>query len=736
MTSEAMQGNCNNKCKRGSPLGMTSEESKGNNGMAEFLLEIGLEEVPARMIASAEAELLRRVVALLGRERLLGERISLESGAKSFSTPRRLAVYVADVLASQPDLSEQVTGPAVKIAYKDGQPGAAAEAFARKNGVAVNELKTISTPKGEYIAVDVVKKGRNAAEVLLAELPKEIAAIYWAKNMRWIPGSNEKFVRPVLWMVCLLDDTVVPVEFAGKVAGRASFGHRVLSSGEAFEVEIPASYAAQLEGEYVLADAEARRHQIRKALDHVTRTVPGARWREDEALVDGVTHLTEWPEVLLGSFAPEYLALPEEVLVTVMRDHQKYFAVEGKDGKLLPHFLTVLNIATDAKSAGIIRQGNERVLRARFNDARFFWEFDQRVPLVERVALLENVTFQKDLGSYAAKSERVRGLAAKLAGLAAERGAALDADAVDEAARLAKTDLTTELVKEFTELQGVIGGLYAKAQGASDAVADAIYDQYLPASADDALPRSAEGAVLGVADRIDSIAGMFGLGLQPTGSKDPFALRRAANAIVRILAESGVPLLLSDVVGAATREHALEAQLNLFFGERVDFYLREVRGQAYDVAAAVRMAGADNLADLLARAEAVTAVRGGGAGDTFLAVAAAFKRMSNILEQAMDKGETLSMSPDAALYVDPAEGELAVAAEAAADRVAALASKREYEPALVEIAGLRPVIDAFFEKVMVMAPEAAVRANRLALLSRTVRDFSRIADFSQIVVAG
>ncbi len=689
------------------------------------------------MIAGAEAELLRRVFALLGRERLLGEGVSLDpKGVHSYSTPRRLAIYVRDVLPSQPDVREQVMGPAVKIAFRDGQPGPAAEAFARKNGVSLGELKTIATPKGEYIAADIVKTGRSAVEVLQIELPKEIGAIYWAKTMYWRAGKPERFVRPVLWMVCLLGETVVPLEFAGEVAGRASFGHRVLSSGEAFDVVTPESYAAQLEGEYVLADVEVRRQRIRKALDRVTRTVPGARWREDEVLVDAVTHLTEWPEVLLGNFAPEFLALPEEVLVTVMRDHQKYFAVEDEEGKLLPHFLTVLNIATDERSAGIIRKGNERVLRARFNDARFFWEFDQRVPLAERVTLLENVTFQKDLGSYASKSERVRGLAVKLAAVATARGVGVNSAAVEEAARLAKTDLTTELVKEFTELQGVIGGLYARAQGGSAAVADAIYDQYLPASAEDALPRSAEGAVLGLADRIDTVTGMFGLGLQPTGSKDPFALRRAANAIVRILAESRAPLRLSDVIGAATENQVLEAQLNLFFAERVDFYLREVRGQAYDVAIAARMAGADDLQDLVARAEAVTAVRASGTGETFLAVAAAFKRMSNILEQAMNKGETLSMEPDPSLFDEASEDTLAQAAEAAAVRVEEFARQRRYEAALVEIAGLRFPIDAFFETVMVMVPDAAVRSNRLALLARTVRDFSRIADFSQIVVSG
>lgn len=706
--------------------------------MAEFLLEIGLEEVPARMLAGAEAELLRRVVALLEREQLLSASSTLLSkGVQSYSTPRRLTVVLGEVLIQQPDRVEEVTGPAVKIAFKDGQPTAAAEAFARKNGVAVSELQTKSTPKGEYLSAQSVKSGRPAAEVFATELPKELAAISWAKNMYWRPGKPERFVRPVLWLACMLGDDIVPLEFAGTQAGRVSFGHRVLSSGEPFEIVSPSSYAAQLEGEYVLADVEARRQRIRKALDRVTREIPGARWREDEALVEAVTHLTEWPAVLRGSFGEEFLALPEEVLVTVMRDHQKYFAVEDAQGKLLPHFLTVLNIEPDAGGAGTIRQGNERVLRARFNDARFFWSFDQRVPLAQRVGLLKDVTFQKDLGSYALKSDRVRAYAARLARLAATRGAQIDEAAAEEAAVLAKTDLTTDLVKEFTELQGIIGGLYARAQGIGARVAEAIYDQYLPASGKDKIPRSPEGAVLGLADRIDTLTELFALGMGPTGSKDPFALRRAANAVVRILTESGLPLALSDVVGAAVAGHAnpqeLEARLNVFFSERIDFYLREVRGQAYDVVNAVMAVGTDDLRDLAARADAVSAMRGSA---DFEAVSAALKRMTNILEQAVDRGEDLDVAIDPALFAQPEEHALHAAAERAAPRVIEAAGQRRYLQALEEIATLRGQVDAFFEAVMVMAPEAALRCNRLALLSRTVRDFSRIADFSQIVTAG
>jgi glycyl-tRNA synthetase beta chain len=712
--------------------------------MADLLLEIGLEEVPARMIAAAEAELLRRVLALLGKESLLAEGFEPLSGARSYSTPRRLAVVVSGVLERQADSSDEVVGPATKIAFKDGVPGPAAEAFARKNGVAVSELRTITTAKGEYIAVTSVKKGRAASEVLAAELPKEIGAIYWAKNMRWLPGSAQRFVRPVLWMVCLLDDALVPLEFGGRMAGRASFGHRVLASGEAFEIESPASYVAQLEGEWVIADVEARRHKIRKALDRVTREVPGARWREDEALVDAVTHLTEWPDVLLGGFDAAYLELPEEVLVTVMREHQKYFAVEGaaaagEKAKLAPYFLCVTNIALDEGNAATIRQGNERVLRARFNDARFFYDFDQRVPLVERVKLLESVTFQKDLGSYAAKTERVKELVLKLAALVArtpgsegpDPGHAIDVGALGEAALLAKTDLTTELVKEFTELQGIVGGLYAKAQAVSAIAADAIYDQYLPASADDRIPRSAEGALLGLADRIDTIAGMFSLGMEPTGSKDPFALRRAANAVVRILAESGLPLPLSDVIEAASPQPDFDVKLNHFFAERVEFYLREVKGQAYDVVKAVMAPGYDEIADAVARADAVSAARG---SDDFLAVSAAFKRMKNILAQA-----EFVLSTDAKLPAADAstpEGALAAKFGVIDAKLTALRADSNYAAALEAIATLRREVDVFFDKVMVNDPDPKVRERRLTLLAVILRSVSGIADFSEIVTAG
>jgi glycyl-tRNA synthetase beta chain len=713
----------------------------------DFLFEIGLEEVPARMIAGAEAELQRRVVAMLERERL----VSGEVQSRSFSTPRRLAVLVSGVAERQADVTEEVTGPAVKIAYKDGVPGPAAMAFAKKAGVDVAALKTVTTPKGEYLAATQVKAGRAAAEVIAEEMPKELAGIYWAKNMYWnIPtGQNasgggpvrtvksERFVRPVRWILCLLDGAVVPVSFGGKTAGNWTRGHRVLAGDGPIAIAFPDEYEDALLDAKVEADVEDRRHTIREALDAACRTIEGARWREDAALVDKLTHLTEWPSVIAGAFEAEYLALPEEVLVTVMRDHQGYFAVEGADGKLAPHFLAVLNTETGAKGEGVIRDGNERVLRARFNDARFFWEFDQRVPLTERVKLLEKVTFQKDLGSYAAKSARMLAVAERLATRLAERACVLDGAALVEAVRLAKTDLTTELVKEFTELQGEIGGLYARAQGHGEKVALAIYDQYRPTSMEDRVPRTAEGAVLALADKADTIAGMFGLGLEPTGSKDPFALRRAANGIVKILAEvePALPLTLGDVVDAASASEAVRVKVEVFFAERLEFYLREAKGQAYDVVKAVLAAGANDVRDAVARAEAVTAVRG---SEDFAAVSAAFKRMKNILAQAEEKGilDIRIEPPTHVTVVDPAQIALKNAMIDIAERFYKLVDEHDYVTALQLIATLRAPIDLFFEKVMVMSDDEYVRWTRLSLLHSLVDSFSKIADFSEIVTAG
>ncbi len=693
--------------------------------MASFLLEIGLEEVPARMIAAAQAELALRVEELLRRENLAGSGFAVNN----YSTPRRLAVAVEGVLAAQSDHEEELIGPAMKIAFKDGQPTPAALAFAKKAGIDLSATITVTNSKGEYIAARVIRKGRPAADVLTGGLPKEIAGVYWPKSMYWRAGKPERFVRPLKWLLALLDDEVVPLEFAGVRAGGVTYGHRILHGSEPVCVPSPADYLASLTRVKVMADVELRRHTIRKALDAATRTAAGLRWREDEVLVDTVTHLTEWPSVVLGGFEAEYLSLPEEVLVTVMRDHQKYFAVEDATGKLAPHFLAVLNTEADAAGHETIRHGNERVLRARFNDARFFWDFDQKISLVDRVGMLKNVTFQKDLGSYFDKTQTNMRIVEALVADVQAAGVKVDSLALEEAALLAKTDLTTELVKEFTELQGIVGGLYARAQGKSPRAADAIYSQYMPASTEDAIPQTVEAQIFGIADRIGTIVEMFGIGLEPTGSKDPFALRRAANGVVKILAESQLPLTLSQVMHAAgDRNEKVES----FFAERLTFYLREVRGYAYDVVNAVVKAGSDDVRDVVARAEALTAVRGSA---DFLAVSAAFKRMSNILGQARDKKEVFAVVVDESLLSEGAERDLGQSSFALAEEVEQLRRARNYREALERVATLRPAVDEFFDNVMVNAPDVHIRGNRLALVARVLADFSRIADFSEIVVS-
>ena len=694
--------------------------------MSDFLLEIGLEEVPARMIAGAEAELGRRVNELLTRERLLAHGSKLTT----CSTPRRLAVLVEGVLLSQADTEEKLTGPSWKVAFKDDKPTAAAEAFAKKAGVAVSALEKVTTPKGEYVGAAVKRAGKTAPEILAAELPKEILGIYWAKNMYWRAGKPERFVRPVRWVVAMLDSAVVPLAIAGIAACNLSRGHRVLHGDAPVVIASAGQYSDVLRTASVVVDVAERRHNIRKALDAATRTVPGARWREDEPLVETVVHLTEWPTVILGGFEAEYLELPEEVLVTVMRDHQKYFAVEGADGKLAPHFLAVLNTRADEEGQAIIRHGNARVLRARFKDAQFFWTFDQKTPLVDRVESLKHVTFQKELGSYHWKTEQNLRVARELAARVQAARVAFDEAALMKAVELAKTDLTTELVKEFTELQGIIGGLYARAQGLGERVSIAIYEQYIPASTEDNIPVSVEGQLLGLADRIQTIHAMFGIGLEPTGSKDPFALRRAANAIVKILAESGLPLTLSAVASAVGGDVVGEAKVSAFLRERLQFYLKDVRGFAYDVVNAVLAAGADDVRDAIARAEALTAARESA---DFEAISAAFKRIKNILRQADEKGFKVGL-PDS-VKLTPEAQRLSDAAAALAPEVARLKQQHAYNEALTSIATLRPTVDAFFDKVMVLDPDANIRGAHLGLIDGVLRGFSGIADFSEIVTS-
>lgn len=716
--------------------------------MPDFLLEVGCEEIPARMIDGAARELHERVGALLERERL-----APSAPLKGFDTPRRLAIIAPGIPTAQPDVTEQVTGPSAQVAFKDGQPAPAAHAFARKVDVDIGKLERIVTPKGEYLGATITRQGRAAADILAEALPKEIAALYWPKNMYW-RKRGELFVRPVRWLVAMLDEQIIPLEVFGIVAGKTSRGHRLLGS-ETTAIARPSTYVDSLRAAKVLGAAE-REQVIRKALDAAARTIPGARWREDKPLLATVINLTEFPSVIMGNFDPEFLALPEEVLVTVMRDHQKYFAIEDANGKLLPHFLAVLNTASD--SDGLICHGNERVLRARFNDARFFWQTDQKQTLRQRVELLKHVTFQKDLGSYYDKTLRVQHLASWLAETVRQNGMPIRPGVIHKAALLAKTDLTTELVKEFTELQGIVGGLYAAVQPLDEdlkpdvqaEVAKAIYDHYKPESAEDEVPRTVEGAVLSIADKADTIAGMFALGLVPSGSKDPFALRRQANGIVKTIAEHKLQLRLSDIMAdarahyrgsAAEKKFAntdCEGSVRSFFRERLEFYLKDVRGIAYDVINAVLAADADDVVDAVARAEAVSEVRK-EYRDSFESVCISFKRIKNILQQARERSfpvpdvvnESLNGSvgsPDDELW---RLGAVNTWAEFEVSR-----THRQYSSALMTMASLRSKLDRFFDEVMVMDSNAAVRGNRLAILNNLYTRFSTVADFSEIVTEG
>ncbi len=713
--------------------------------MPAFLLEIGLEEIPARMIAAAQKELAERVEKMLARENLLHAHT-----VQSYSTPRRLAVLVEGVLAHQPDTQEELVGPSLKVAYKDGAPTPAAIAFAKKAGVEVSALRTITNAKGEYIGATVERKGRPAVEVLAEMLPREMAGLYWAKSMYWRAGKPERFVRPQRWLLALLDGEVVPVEFAGLKADGLSYGHRVLHGDAPIVIAKPSEYVAKLEKAKVVADVEARRQRIRKALDAATRAVPGARWRENEELVDAVTHLTEWPTALLGNFEKEHLTLPEEILETVMRDHQKQFVVEDANGKLLPHFLAVLNTEVDAAGAAIIRHGNERVLRARFNDARFFWDVDRKILLVDRVEMLKGVTFHKDLGSYWDKTIKNKTTALVIQRQLGESSGLAFSVGIDQAVELAKTDLTTEMVKEFPELQGIVGGLYAR--GYPGGIVDAIYEHYRPQGAKDEIPQTRLGAVLALADKITTIKLMFEKDLIPTGSKDPFALRRAGAGVVRILSENEhvrhylnllqivqATFVMDAVYRHSTWENNVELREKIlnFMLDRFEVYLQESCNVCLQVARAVRNSGAamGSGGQVIGYGYIASFARAlneqVGSADVF-AVAELLKRAANIQRQAQEKGIQFSGEEAAALLVDLAEKELAQRVTEVDESIQKNYREGKYSEVIAAIAGLQQPLNAFFESVMVMVDDEKLRNNRLALLARTVAVVRWAADFSEL----
>ncbi len=630
-----------------------------------FLLEIGTEEIPDWMIEGALASL---------KSQLEG----LGMAARMDATPRRLVARAGGLPERLPDMEERVTGP------RKTAPAKAVEGFARKQGVTPGDLSI----EGEYYTYLRKTPGRRMIEVLAESLPGIILKITFPKTMYWTGKSGPRFIRPIRWIVALLDEQVVPFEIAGVQSGNVTHGHRRLGSMALVSFQ---NYEQTLRDNFVILSVGERQTRINRGIQEL-----GVEIKPDLSLVHTLMYLTEYPTPIVGEFDPQFLELPKEVLITVMRHHQKYFSVVDESGHLAPRFVAVMN--TNADPDGLIRRGNERVLRARFNDARFFWQTDQRKKLADRVEDLGHVTFQAKLGSYLEKTERVVALVKELGG----------DEHAQRAARLAKCDLTTELVKEFTELQGVVGGLYARAQGEPDEVWQAIYDHYKPESMEDSIPRQTAGQLVSVADKLDTLRGCFGVGLIPTGSRDPFALRRAAQGIVKISVEGRMPVPLPSLIGG-------DALLSAFVEERIKFYFREVRGFCYDEVNAAVAAAWDDLPELESRLLRLQKVR---STPDFEPVAASFKRIKNILRQAAFEG-----GPFTPALLEPGpESELF-------DEI----NRSAGQPIETVIQALRPKVDLFFDKVLVNAPNPAVRANRLAMLYNLLEQFRTFADFSEIV---
>jgi glycyl-tRNA synthetase beta chain len=642
-----------------------------------LLLEIGCEEIPDWMLKGA-LEYLGAAVGDLTK-----------TAIRTDATPRRLVVRAEGLIPRQPDSEERVWGPAKSA------PAPAIAGFAKKQGIDPSQLEILSDGKAEKYTYVRKTEGRATTEILAESLPQLILKTPFPKTMLWPGKGGARFIRPIRWVVALLDNRVIPFEIADVKSGNQSSGHRKLGANR-FPVTYE-TFEEDLRKNFVILSADERRKRI--------EAVP-TKYKPDEELLSVLVNLTEWPTPITGNFDPSFLDLPGEVLTTVMKVHQKYFSVSGSNGQLAPQFVAVTN--TDGDPDGLIQLGNERVLRARFNDARFFWDTDQKHKLSERINDLANVTFQAKLGSYLQKTERVVALVKELGG---------DAHA-ERAALLAKTDLTTELVKEFTELQGIVGGLYARFQGEPEEVAIAIYDHYKPVSMEDSIPRTLTAQLVAIADKLDTLRGCFSIGMIPTGSKDPFALRRAAQGIVKIIVEGKLRLPIVRLLGS-------DAALEEFFLDRVRYYFREIRGFRYDEVNAVMRAGSGDLVDVEERLTAVRQVRPTA---DFEPLAAAFKRISNILRQASFANDGAAL--DRALLEPGPEAELH---KQIVDVSTSLRDLPDYTSKLERIATLRPAVDLFFDKVMVNVENPAVRQNRLVLLHGVLTEFSTIADFSEIV---
>ncbi len=687
--------------------------------MSEFLLEILAEEIPAGVISQARNDLLRGLAEALAAERIQGTFFT-------HSTSRRLVLFSLDLPEMQDDHEVEAVGPSVRVAFDaEGRPTKAAEGFARGQGVAVEALRIVSTPKGEYASVRKVVEGRMTSEILADAVPAVVAKMSFPRMMRWGDGRYS-WIRPVHSVICLFDGLVVPFSLFGVETGRTTFGHRTLAPGRIVTVGVD-DYLVKLRAAFVETDYGVRRRTLAEKAEALAAEM-GCTAVGDASLLDTMAHLVEWPGLIRGSFDPAYLELPEEILVTAMREHQKVLPSRDETGALAPHFFAVADHTGDPR--GHIVRGNEWVLNARFADARFFWDDDGKVPLEERVPRLSRLSFQEKLGDTLRKTERVEALAQHLAA-----GLGL-ADLVPEAtraARLARADLVTDMVREFPDLQGVVGGLYARRDGESENVWQAVYDHYLPAGADDALPRNEVGRVVALADRLDTLAGFFALGLVPTGSRDPYALRRAALGVIRILLEGGLRLDLPSAVAAARRLHDVQgataeevaASLHPFLLERLRFLL-EKRGFRHDEIESVLTTDCSDVTDAAERVAAVAVVRKQA---DFGPLAASFKRVQNILTQA---GAPAGGELDPALMSDDSERQLASDFYQARGILDELIEARRYKEALAVMASLGPSLDRFFVDVMVLVDDPAVRGNRLSLLAAMRDQFFRVARLSEI----
>ncbi len=699
--------------------------------MSEFILEIGTEEMPARFVPRLGEELVELFTKLLAEARIDN------AGVAAYATPRRLVAHVSGLSLTQRLEEELVSGPPVKIAYDaDGKLTKAGEGFAKTQGVDVADLFVQQTPKGDYLAARKKVGGGKTLDMLPGLCLAAFKSLSFPKRMKW--GSLEfLFGRPLRWVLALLDADIVPIEIAGLSSGRITHGHRVLGPGP-WTVDSAADYFDVIRDKAnVVLDARERLEMVRSEGDRIASGVGGSVVWDDGLLLE-VANLVEYPRPILADFAPLYLELPKEVLLTSMQSHQKSFGIQKPDGSLLPHFLTTLNI--EPTDMAVVKKGWERVLKARLEDARFFWTADLAAPQSKWLDKLDKVVFLGPLGSMGDKSRRLEKLCGRLA-LAVASKDAPEAD-LRRAGRLAKADLMSEMVYEFDSLQGVMGGIYAARKGESAVVAQAIAEQYLPAGPDSPVPATLSGALLAIADKADTLAGCFGLGMIPTGAADPYALRRAALGISRIVMEHGLRLRLDELLSWAQEGYEgvkwklapAEAQAKM-----LDFFAQRLRalfagGQDVDsrVADAALGAGFVDIRTLKARFDALAAF---SQADDFGQAVLTFKRADNIIrKQGGEAGAALSAEVQDALLEMDKERELARKLRETAQRYEQMWKADDFAGILGQLRELRPAVDAFFDGVMVMAEDPALRQNRLNLLFSLVDRMKAVADFGALQV--